>query len=105
MTRLSCLLLVLALVVLGASRAAAQPAHELVPPRMLGDASVPYPGGAPGDSTVRLLIVVRAGAPGGDGIAEAGEDPFATAARTAAAAWSFEPATRDGQPLAARIRS
>jgi len=105
MMRLSCLLLVFALVVLGASRARAQPAHELVPPRMLGDASVPYPGGAHGEATVRLLIVVKADGSVGDVIAEAGEEPFATAARTAAAAWRFEPATRDGQPLAARIRS
>ena len=80
------------------------PASDLVPPSLTSASDVAYPEGAHGDAVVVLMLTV-----GRDGSVEAvraieGDEPFASAATTAATKWQFEPARRQGQPVAARIR-
>ena len=84
--------------------ASATPASPVViPPRAL-ETSAAYPSGAAGEAVVVLALVVdRDGAVSSVEVVE-GDEPFATAAADAAARWRFEPARRDGQPVAARIR-
>jgi TonB family protein len=77
---------------------------NLTPPSLTSSADVAYPQGARGDADVVLMLTV-----GRNGTVEAvraieGADPFASAATAAAATWQFEPARRQGQPVAARIR-
>jgi TonB family protein len=77
---------------------------SVVPPRLASEAAVPYPTGAKGDGVVVLALTVNA-----DGTVRAvrvleGEEPFVGAALSAAPAWRFEPATRDGRAVAALIR-
>jgi TonB-dependent Receptor Plug Domain/Gram-negative bacterial TonB protein C-terminal len=77
---------------------------DLTPPSLISEADVPYPEGARGDALVVLMLTI-----GRDGAVEAvrateGDEPFATVATAAAAKWKFEPARRQGQPVAARIR-
>ena len=77
---------------------------DLTPPSLVSKPDVPYPEGARGEALVVLMVTV-----GRDGAVEAargieGEEPFASAATAAALTWKFEPARRQGQPVAARIR-
>ena len=100
MTRRSSLLAVAALLAAGAARA---DAHVIVPPHAK-DVAVEYPASGHGDAVVVLEMVV-----GADGAVVswrvlAGGEPFLSVARAAAAAFQFEPATRDGRPIAARMR-
>jgi hypothetical protein len=75
----------------------------VMPPRPLAT-SVIYPEGASGDASVVLeLTIEQDGTVGVVGNAE-GPEPFAEAARRAAASWKFAPAERDGKPVRARIR-
>ena len=83
---------------------AADPTADLTPPSLSSKADVPYPEGARGDAVVVLMITV-----GRDGAVEAaraieGDEPFAATAVAAAMKWNFEPARRQGQAVAARIR-
>ena len=87
----------------GASSAEPAPPPVVTPPRPL-DTPVVYPSGAEGSASVVLALVVdRDGAVKSAEVIE-GEEPFASAAIEAAAHWRFEPARRDGQAVAARIR-
>ena len=66
---------------------------------------VAYPEGAEGDASVTLVLTI-----GKDGQVqlaevETGAEPFASAAKEAAASWRFEPATREGRPVAAKSAS
>jgi TonB family protein len=77
---------------------------DLTPPSLISSADVTYPEGAHGDVVVVLMLTV-----GRDGTVESvraieGDDPFASAATEAAAKWRFQPARRQGQLVAARIR-
>lgn len=77
---------------------------QLVPPEADRVTEVPYPKGATGDAEVVLALVIDP-----DGSVRAaevleGEEPFASAARDTALSWRFKPATRDGEPVAAKIR-
>lgn len=81
----------------------AQPS-PVVPPKLVSDATVPYPEGATGDVTILVLLVVGADGAVESATAEGGSEPFASAAVNAARAWRYEPATRDGKPVRARIR-
>ena len=105
-------LFVTSLALLLASPAEAQPAPAPPPavpsgilaPKLLSDPLVPYPAGATGDVTVLLTLTVNA-----DGtvrtVVPAEENlPFSELAVNAAMGWRFEPATRDGVPLASKIR-
>jgi hypothetical protein len=82
------------------------PADALVvPPRLRVEKSVPYPEGAHGDAIVTLVLVI--GPDGHVRSAEpsaAAEEPFASHAAAAALDFEFEPATRAGRPVAAKIR-
>jgi len=63
-----------------------------------------YPEGAAGEATVALeLTLTKSGEVSGARAIE-GDEPFASRAVAAAKAWKFSPATRDGQPVAAKIR-
>jgi hypothetical protein len=81
---------------------AVQPA--IIPPRALSDTRVDYPPGASGNARVELELSIDAAGGVVRAVVLSGAEPFAEAARTAALGWAFEPALRDGVPVAARIR-
>ena len=75
-----------------------------VPPRLTSEPVVEYPQSAKGDAVVTLKLTITK-----NGVVESakaidGAEPFATAAEKVARTWRFEPATRNGQPVGARIR-
>ncbi len=77
---------------------------QIEPPHRLDDAEVRYPEGANGDATVIVVLVV-----GDDGVVrealpETRTEPFASAAAAAVRTWRFEPATRGGKPIVAKIK-
>lgn len=77
---------------------------QITAPRALGNIAVDYPAQATGDALVLLELVVAK-----DGRVETaqvvtGNLPFSDTATRAARGWRFSPATRDGAPVAARIR-
>jgi hypothetical protein len=85
----------------------AQPAPAppvLVAPKLIGDAAAPYPDGAEGDANVVVKLTI--GKDGRVSAAEAtGAAPrFLSAAENAARSYKFEPATRNGTPVAAVVR-
>ncbi len=80
------------------------PGIPVMPPRLQGTADAHYPDGATGDSTVVLIITVAVDGTVSDVKPASGEEPFVGAAIDAARAWKFDPATRDGAPVAARIK-
>jgi TonB family protein len=95
--------------------AAAQPAQPpranadprgvpVMPPRQRGAPEAEYPNGATGDGVVVLILLVDVDGTVGDVKPASGEEPFVTAAIAAARRWTFDPATRDGAPVAARIK-
>ena len=63
-----------------------------------------YPEGAQGEASVALELTLTASGEVTHALAIEGDEPFAGRAVTSAKAWKFEPATRDGQPIAAKIR-
>ncbi len=79
-------------------------AATLVPPRLLSDPGAPYPTGAQGDATVTLTLTVDEDGVVNEAIPVEPNEPFSSHAADAARAWRFEPATRDGKPVSARIR-
>lgn len=80
-------------------------AHSaIVRPRLESPADVPYPAGAEGDADVVLRLTIAKDGTVGAADVDAGDEPFASAAKGAALGWRFSPATRDGAPVAARIR-
>jgi hypothetical protein len=85
-------------------RAAAQDAPEIVPPRLLSDATVSYPEGASGDATVVLTLTLNADGTVRSAVPAEDNEPFSSAAAGRAAGWKFQPATRGGKSIAARIR-
>jgi TonB family protein len=103
----------LAIVLASAGRADAQPAPSasgslpgvpVMPPRQQGSADVAYPEGASGDAVVVLIVLVDASGSVGDVTPASGDEPFVSAAVAAARGWKFDPAMRNGAPLAARIK-
>ncbi|MGC4086540.1 MAG: TonB family protein [Polyangiaceae bacterium] len=70
---------------------------------MLTQASVPYPADARGDALVRVIVTVNADGSVRDAQPIETEEPFASAARSAILGWRFEPATRAGRAVAAKI--
>ncbi len=88
-----------------ASHAATTPAAPTVdPPRLVSSPEVAYPATGQGEAEVILLLTVQADGTVKGAQAVRGEEPFRTAAESAAAGWRFEPARRNGQAVAARIR-
>ncbi|HEY8078361.1 MAG TPA: TonB family protein, partial [Labilithrix sp.] len=86
----------------------AQPAppqqHSLTTPKLLTSPEVPYPAGGSGEAIVTVEVVVGPDGSVLDAKALSENEPFSSAAVEAVKTWSFEPATRDGKPMAARIR-
>ena len=86
----------------GASSASSAP--EITPPRLLGEAIVEYPEGVAGTADVVLELLISAAGEVSEASLVEGPEPFATAARTRALGWRFEPARQAGAARAARIR-
>ncbi|HYP88159.1 MAG TPA: energy transducer TonB, partial [Polyangiaceae bacterium] len=63
-----------------------------------------YPEGAKAEATVALELTLTASGDVKLATAIEGDEPFTSSAVTSAKAWKFEPATRDGKPIAAKIR-
>jgi TonB family protein len=83
----------------------AQPATEPVTsPRPAQPTQVEYPALAHGDAEVVLELTVTKNGAVRELSVVSGLEPFASASLGAAAGWRFEPATRDGRPVAARVR-
>src|SRR5262245_10031626 len=81
----------------------AQPAADIVvPPRAIGELGAAYPEGGVGEHDCEVQLVVGVDGVPRDVSVLMCPSPFAEAAAAAAAAWRFEPATRGGQPVAAK---
>src|SRR6185369_15689147 len=92
-----------------ASAAAEQPppaaqVRETLAPKPRSDLDIPYPEGASGDATIVLTLTVEKDGSVSAVTPEPALEPFASAAANAARAWQFEPATRAGTAVRARIR-
>lgn len=75
---------------------------DVTPPRVRA-APVEYPSDGSGAAEVLLELVVKADGSVSEARVLSGPEPFGTAASQASATWMFEPATRAGVPVAARI--
>lgn len=80
------------------------PAANVVAPRLVRGGNVPYPDDGTGDTEVVLELLVAKDGSVQDARVIAGADPFAAAALAGSRAFVFEPATRNGEPVAAKIR-
>jgi TonB family protein len=76
----------------------------VIAPKLISDATIPYPDGATGDATVVLTLTVNADGSVRQATPLEPNEPFSMEAVSAALGWRFEPATRGGQPVAAKIR-
>jgi TonB family protein len=85
--------------------AAAEEAPELVPPVAQSNTEVAYPAGAEGDAAVVVELVVEKDGTVSSAEVVEGVEPFAERARATAMTWRFEPASRGGQAVRARIRA
>lgn len=83
---------------------ATPPAPQITAPNLKSSPDVAYPQGAHGDQIVVLELTVSIDGNAREIAIVSGEEPFASAARGAAAQWLFEPATRNGVATPARIR-
>ena len=75
------------------------------PPIAQGSLEVPYPEGAAGDAQVTVELVIEEDGAISSAVVVDGDEPFAGAARSAAAQWRFAPARRAGAAVRARIRA
>jgi TonB family protein len=64
----------------------------------------PLDAGAQGEASVALELTLSAQGDVTLAVAIEGDEPFASRAVAAAKSWKFQPATRDGKPIAAKIR-
>jgi TonB family protein len=90
-----------------AGTAAAAPpvaVSPVVAPTIDPPPKVAYPAGATGDAEVILVLTIEKDGKVRSVDIESGAEPFASAAKDAAAAWRFQPATRDGVAIGAKIR-
>lgn len=76
----------------------------VVPPSLLEEPNVVYPAGATGEARVVLTLVVAPDGSVRSATAETELEPFSEAAAEAAKRFRFRAATRNGVPVAARIR-
>src|SRR5580704_8394589 len=94
-----CLPLVISLV------ARAQPAPEVIPPRVIASPPATVPTGKTSGASVVLRVLVGvSGAVEGVDVLESGGAEFDQAAMAAVRLWRFDPATRAGTPVAVRVR-
>ncbi|UQA59293.1 TonB family protein [Polyangium aurulentum] len=87
-----------------APQAAPPPQPAIVPPRPLSPLRAYYPEGGTGEHDVTVEITVTKEGRVKDARVVEGEPPYGDAAVKAADGWLFDPATRAGQPIVARIR-
>ena len=97
-------MLLIAASVLAQTPHGASPAHTLVPPVLESDPSVPFPAGETEDVSVVLTLTISVD--GSVRFAVPAEDhrPFSSLATDAALTWHFQPATRDGIAVAAKVK-
>jgi TonB family protein len=76
----------------------------IVAPKALGALTAAYPEAASGDAEVVVELLVGTDGTTSEVRALSGGAPFSAATVEAAARWRFEPATRAGTPVRARIR-
>lgn len=76
----------------------------VTPPRLVEQPPVAYPEGAAGDATLVVLVTVNVDGSVRDAVATASRPPFDVVAEEAVKGWRFEPATREGKAVAAKIR-
>ena len=85
-----------------------RPAHaqsaDTVPPTLTSAPEVPYPQDAHGDAVVALVLTVNADGTVRSATPETAQGPFTAAATEAAMTFRFQPATRNGQAVAAKVR-
>jgi TonB family protein len=82
----------------------AAPPPTIVPPRALSPEQPAYPAGETANASVILEVVVETdGTPSSARVID-GREPFATEALAAVRRYRFEPASRAGKPIRARIR-
>ena len=79
-------------------------AATVVPPRIVRGGDVPYPEDGKGDAEVVLELVVAKDGSVQDAHVVDGAPPFSDAALAASRSFVFEPATRSGEPVLAKIR-
>jgi hypothetical protein len=63
-----------------------------------------YPEGGEGEASVALELTLTVDGNVTKAVAIEGDEPFASRATEAALSWKFQPATRDGKPIPAKIR-
>lgn len=80
------------------------PLEGVLAPKLISDPTVTYPADGKGDATIVLTIVVSNDGSVRSATASEPNEPFSSLAERAALAWRFEPATRGGKPIAAKIR-
>jgi hypothetical protein len=73
-------------------------------PKLLSDPAVNYPEGGRGDATVVLILTINPDGTVRQAVPETTQEPFSSQAVGAALAWRFDPAIRNGLPVAAKIR-
>ena len=73
-------------------------------PRLVSEPTVPYPAGASGEASVLLTVTVNADGTVRAAVPAEDHEPFSGAAARAAMGWRYDPATRAGRAMAARIR-
>jgi hypothetical protein len=99
--------LVLSISIVASAQASEAPLTDvssIKAPVIRSQPDVPYPPDAHGDAEVVLELVIGSAGEVREARVIDGVEPFAEAARAQALTWSFDPATRGGQPLSARIR-
>jgi hypothetical protein len=85
------------------SAAAGAQQRGITAPSPIGSIAVAYPTGAHGDAVVKLELLLAEDGTVAQAEVTQGEAPFADAARLAAESFRFEPATKNGIPVRARI--
>jgi hypothetical protein len=77
---------------------------NVTPPKLASEPSFPYPEGASGDATVLLTLTINADGTVQEAVPAESNEPFSSQAVSHALDLIFEPARRDGVPIAVRIR-
>ncbi len=85
-----------------APKAPAKPAVIVMPVAL--STPLEYPEGEKGEASVALELTLSAEGNVMKAVALEGDEPFTSQAVKAAGGWRFQPATRDGKPIAAKIR-
>ena len=79
-------------------------AQDVVPPKPLTETHAQYPAGATGAAEVTLDLVIGLDGRVDEVVVIGGDEPFARAASDAAKQTTFDPATRGGKSIKAKIR-